>query len=341
MIQRLLLILAIAFAAPAAAATYTVTADRDAYLRSNQANNNFGSVTDLEALTAGNSRRPIIGFTLPSIPAGEMITSAMIQLTVTQAIANSTVALHRVTDSWAEGTVTWSNTSADFNAAAEVTVAGIQTVGATASFTVTSLVNGWRGGTITNDGVMLIGAAGTNVAFGARENATAASRPQLIITTVVLPVLTVLKSSTPFSDPYNGTTNPKAVPGAAMTYTITASNSANGTADNDTTVITDAVPGNMELYVGNIGGAGSGPVSFVNGSPSSGLSYTFTSLASATDSIAFSNNGGASYAYTPVPDGNGYDAAVTNFRISPSGSFAAKTGAGNPSFSAQLRMRIK
>ena len=97
----------------------------------------------------------------------------------------------------------------------------------------------------------------------------------------------------------------------------------------------------MEMYVGNLGGAGSGPVIFTNGSPSSGLSYSYRWLGSTGDSISFSNNGGASYNYTPVPNANGYDANVTNFRVNPDGSFAAKTGATNPSFSMQLRMRVK
>jgi len=72
----------------------------------------------------------------------------------------------------------------------------------------------------------------------------------------------------------------------------------------------------------DLGGAGSGPVVFTNGSPASGLTYTFTSLASTTDSIAFSNDGGATYTYTPVADANGYDSNVTHFRISPTGTSA-------------------
>jgi hypothetical protein len=77
----------------------------------------------------------------------------------------------------------------------------------------------------------------------------------------------------------------------------------------------------------------------VQGSPSSGLTYAFTSLSSTTDNVDFSNNGGSTYTYTPVPDSNGFDAAVTNIRISPQGIFAASSGT-NPYFQVRFRVRV-
>jgi hypothetical protein len=93
----------------------------------------------------------------------------------------------------------------------------------------------------------------------------------------------------------------------------------------------------MDLRVADIGGAGSGPVQFVNGSPSSGLSYTFSSLSNGTDDVAFSNDGGATWTYTPVIGSNGTDPAVTHIRINPKGIF----NAGNAQFTVKLRMRIE
>jgi uncharacterized repeat protein (TIGR01451 family) len=342
MISRLLLVflMVLLAATPAAAATYTAVANRDSHLRQDSSGSNFGTLSELEIrASSGDNRRPVIGFSLPTIPAGEVITSATLQLYVTTGTAAGTVNIHRITDSWTEGGVTWSNTSADFNPTAEDSVA-VNALG-TASFDITTLVRGWRDGTITNHGIMAI----TNTAngrFASSENGTASRRPLLTITTVQGPVLTVVKSATVFSDSFNGTTNPKAIPGAAMTYTVSVSNSANGSATSGSTVVTDAVPANMEMFVGNIGGPGSGPVSFTNGTPSSGLTYTFTNLASATDSLSFSNDGAATYAYTPTPDANGFDAAVTHFRVNPGGSFAAKgPGPATPGFTMQLRMRVK
>lgn len=50
------------------------------------------------------------------------------------------------------------------------------------------------------------------------------------------PVLTVTKTSAVYSDPINGTTNPKAIPGAVVTYTITIANAAGGSTATDITI---------------------------------------------------------------------------------------------------------
>jgi len=40
--------------------------------------------------------------------------------------------------------------------------------------------------------------------------------------------MTVTKTSAVYSDPFNGTTSPKAIPGAVITYTVTVANAAGG-----------------------------------------------------------------------------------------------------------------
>lgn len=157
---------------------------------------------------------------------------------------------------------------------------------------------------------------------------------------VAMPSFIVAKSVLLVSDPVNGMTLPKAIPGAVISYSIQLTNTGIGPADNNTTLIVDPIPANTQLFVGDIGGAGSGPIAFVQGTPSSGLTYTFTSLASVTDDVSFSNTGCSPFTnYTPVPDVNGFDAAVTCIRINPKGVFAA-AGGGNPSFEARFRVRV-
>jgi uncharacterized repeat protein (TIGR01451 family) len=158
---------------------------------------------------------------------------------------------------------------------------------------------------------------------------------------IPMPDILMLKSVQVQSDPVNGAVNPKAIPGAAMLYTVTATNQGPGATDADTVVITDPIPANTELFVGDLGGAGSGPVLFSDGATPSGLSYSFINLGSGADSIAFSNDSGATWTYTPVPDGNGYDANVTNTRVSPSGTFNGAVGPNQPSFNLQFRVRVK
>jgi hypothetical protein len=153
--------------------------------------------------------------------------------------------------------------------------------------------------------------------------------------------LVIVKSVATISDPIDGTTNPKSIPGAIKEYTITVTNQGQGASDNNSIKLTDAIPGQAELVVTNLGGAGSGPVLFTQGSPTSGLSYTFTALNNNADSLDFSNDGGATWTYSPTANGNGTDPAVTNLRISPTGAFAAKSGLTAPSFTLQFRIRIK
>ncbi|MFV2081328.1 MAG: Ig-like domain-containing protein, partial [bacterium] len=155
------------------------------------------------------------------------------------------------------------------------------------------------------------------------------------------PDLVVLKSSSVFSDPVNNTVNPKAIPMATVQYTILVTNTGLGWADSNTVRITDAVAANTELFVGDMGIAGSGPVIFSDGSPASGLTYNFTALGSPADDLEFSNNGGGSYIYSPVPDADGYDSAVTHFRVDPEGRLNASDGVNNPNFSIIFRVRIQ
>lgn len=54
------------------------------------------------------------------------------------------------------------------------------------------------------------------------------------------------------------------------------------------------------MIVRDIAGFGSGPVEFQDGTPSSGLSYTFVSLASADDDLEFSSDGGVTFGYSTV-----------------------------------------
>jgi uncharacterized repeat protein (TIGR01451 family) len=150
--------------------------------------------------------------------------------------------------------------------------------------------------------------------------------------TIPLPTLQVSKISEIISDPVNNTTNPKRIPGSTIRYTITVTNTGPGTVDASTLVMTDAVPANTILCVAAACG---GVVGFIDGSPASGLSFNYAS------NVTYSNTagGGPPYSYTPVPDANGFDAAITGVRIAPTGSLAA-AGGGNPGFSIRFYVKV-
>lgn len=166
-----------------------------------------------------------------------------------------------------------------------------------------------------------------NISLASRKCAT--TEPTVSFGAVQIspcPDLTVTRTTQSFSDPVNNTTNQKSIPGAIMLNTTNVRNTAPGTADAGSVVITEAIPANMALRVANFDGSTAGPVRFTNGTPPSGLTYSFVSLGSAGDDVSFSNNNGANYNYTPVPDANGTDLAVTNIRINPKGTFLGATG---------------
>jgi uncharacterized repeat protein (TIGR01451 family) len=199
--------------------------------------------------------------------------------------------------------------------------------GSTVVFTVTAQLTGNPTGTLVNT---------ATVTSNGQTNSASDSDA------IVYPNLTTQKTITTVSDPVNGTANPKNIPGAEVLYSIKVSNTGPGTVNTDVLAITDAVPAHLEFYAGDIGLVGSGPIRFTDGSPTSNLTYSFTSLSSAVDGVAFSSDGGVTFGYTPVPGGTGYDPAVTHIRLFPKGKMAAWSGSGNyPSFTFDFKARIK
>lgn len=152
----------------------------------------------------------------------------------------------------------------------------------------------------------------------------------------VMPSLLIMKNVQTFSDPINGTTNPKAIPGAVMLYTVYVRNSGYGSVDNNTTVIKDAILANVEMCVSNI--CNNPPVTFAcSAVPSCGLTFAYGTA------VTYSSTpgGGAPFNYTPAPDANGYDPLVTGVRINPTGVFAGSGVAPYPDFSIYFKVRVK
>lgn len=147
----------------------------------------------------------------------------------------------------------------------------------------------------------------------------------------------VAHSVSTISDPITGTTNAKSIPGARKRWNVNVADAGNARAvDADSVRVVVPVPAGTKLYVGDLGVAGSGPVSFANGTPSSGLSYAFTSLASGGDDLAFSSDGGASFGYVPVADAQGADGNVTHVRVAPRGKPQCAAAPAQAGFTLQF-----
>ena len=151
------------------------------------------------------------------------------------------------------------------------------------------------------------------------------------------PIITTIKTVETYSDPVNARSNPKAIPGAVVEYTITSSNAGFQAADSVS--ITDSIPVNTEMFVGDIDGGGSGPVKF--DPDTSTLGYNFILIDNNADDIEFSSDGGNFYSYAPSPDLDGFDSNITHFRVNTSGAFAASNGSTDPSFNIQFRVRLQ
>lgn len=151
--------------------------------------------------------------------------------------------------------------------------------------------------------------------------------------------LTITKTATAISDPLANTL-PRTIPGAVVDYKVLAVNPlANATTPVRSVVLTDPLPANMILRVSDLN-AGKGPVEFADGNLlgtgllASGLSYTYSAAAPATDGLEFWN--GATWTYQPVADANGYDVNVRAVRVTLTGTFTAAT-----QFQLRYRMKIR
>jgi hypothetical protein len=312
-------------ATPAAAATYTLTPSQDTYIDIDNPNANFGGQTLMQLKGAAvDDDLGLVQFAGGALPFDEVLTGATLHLTIQNAgqlPATLNYTVHRVTSSWTELGATWT-TRPSFDSAATASAGGAP--GATLSFNVTNLVRQWLSGT-ANHGFLINSSQQDTTRMHAREELNTALRPRLVVTTTEIPVFNASLSATVVSDPLSGTVEPKRIPGAIIASAAVLTNQGRGTAQSVSLVI--PVSPNTRLFVGDLGIAGSGPVTFTQGTQTSGVTYTYSGFASTTDDVEFSSDG-TNYTYTPTPSADGYDSLVRSVRLVPKGTFAGSTAMG-------------
>lgn len=178
-------------AASISTTTCTLTAaDADSYVDQASAGTNFGTATTLnvQSRSGSRNRRAFVQFSLAfcSIPANALITVASLKLFLSTApTASRTYDAHRVTATWTEAAVNWTNQPA-VAATATSSVATGTTANVTLTWGVTVDVqafsdgtanNGWRLKDLTEDS-----ATAYSSSFRSAEWTTAAQRPILEIT---------------------------------------------------------------------------------------------------------------------------------------------------------------
>ena len=144
--------------------------------------------------------------------------------------------------------------------------------------------------------------------------------------------LAISKAVDALSDPINGTTNPKAIPTSTVGYTVSVANSGSSSPDNNSLVVTDTIPGELSLCVTPACLSG-GPVIFDDSASPVATGVTL-------DSVEYSNDGGASYTYSPAPDADGFDPMVDAVRITLTGTLSSIGTGGSPSFELLFAARV-
>lgn len=119
--------------------------------------------------------------------------------------------------------------------------------------------------------------------------------------------LSITKASTLISDPFNGTTNPKAIPGAVLEYVVTVTNNGSQPAGN--VRVSDALSADLTLALGVYNG-GLGDVSVEVGA------------GPATTVYCTADNGDG--------DGDGCGVTAGTLQVSPTGLSVGTTSADNP-----------
>ena len=164
-------------------------ADADSYVDGLSTGSNFGSATTLDVSSSLlGDRRTFVRFSLAScsIPGNALVTAASLRLVMYSApSASRTYDAHRVTASWTEGGVTWSNQPAAAASATSSISTGTAS-NVTLAWTVTADVQAFVDGT-TNNGWRIRdqtenAAIARTGQFRSAEYGTAADRPMLEVT---------------------------------------------------------------------------------------------------------------------------------------------------------------
>lgn len=141
--------------------------------------------------------------------------------------------------------------------------------------------------------------------------------------------LTLVKTSSVLSDPVNGSTNPKMIPGAIVQYSILVSNTGPTSVDSNSVLLIDSLPSQMLV------GTAATPT-FTQGTPTSGLTFN------ATNDIKYSNAASAptTFAGCTYSPTSAYDAAVKFICVNPKGTMAGSTGTP-PNFTVSFRAQMQ
>jgi hypothetical protein len=164
----------------------------DSYIWSALPTNSYGSAPTLytgerlHATRGPGETRLLLRFGLETIPAGAMIQSATMGMTLFGGASDQTISLYRITSNWSEaGMPTWNTLAGAYDPTAQ---GGFTAHAGSISTDITSLVSAWLDGTSPNYGLMLINTSAQLLnTYRSSEYTTIAQRPWLQVCYLTLP----------------------------------------------------------------------------------------------------------------------------------------------------------
>ena len=138
------------------------------------------------------------------------------------------------------------------------------------------------------------------------------------------------KTSTLLSDPVTGSISPFHIPGAVVRYSLRVYNSGTLAADPGSVFVYDTLPAGVAVNT-------AGSFTFTNGPVASGLSFNPATDVRYSSAVAAPANF-AACTYTPVTQ---FDPAIRHVCFRPTGTMAAASAAGQPSFTIAFDTRVQ
>lgn len=132
-----------------------------------------------------------------------------------------------------------------------------------------------------------------------------------------------------------GNTSPFALPDSVVEYTIDVTNEGQRI-DAGTLTITDTLPDTVKLVV-----VGASAFQITDGPTASDVALNWIDHSSSSDGVSFSTDG-VDFSYTPSPDTDGADAAITHVRFALDGAMRHRIdGVTDPSFAIAFQAIVK
>jgi len=146
----------------------------------------------------------------------------------------------------------------------------------------------------------------------------------------VAPTISTVAATT--WDDQNGASFPKSIPGAKRRMTVTVGNPDIAAQDNNAVAVVVATPPNTTVALDG-DGTTSVFAAFTEGSPASGLTFSYVSGTSTSDDVEFSSDNGATWTFAPTA---ATQASVTHVRLKTRGAMATKSN-----FTVKLAYKVK